>query len=87
MEIIKEYIKDMPIEKQNEIRAEVERALRFFGYEDSQVRRMTAKIMDSTLADACNVIGAYKWALDDEQISADIICGSSVDAAIQRSMM
>lgn len=83
MEIVKEYICDMTAEEQNEIRAEVDRALRFFGYNAVQRERMTARYMDSTLADACNLIGAYRWARDNEQISADIACGKSADAAIQ----
>lgn len=78
-----EYIKDMSAEKQNEIRTEVTEAYRFFGYEGTQLDRLVAKSMDSTLADVCNLLGAYRWVLNDEKTAVQVICGRSVDSAIQ----
>lgn len=82
-----DYICDMTADKQNEIRAEIERALQFFGYRGKQRERMTARYMESTLADACNLIGAYKWAIDNEQTSVDIICGKTADSTIQDTLL
>lgn len=83
MEIIKEYICDLAPDKQREIRAEVEQAYKFFGYSGKQLERMIAKAMDSTLADVCNLMGAYKYILDNEKMAADVICGRSADSALQ----
>lgn len=82
-----EYICELTADKQNEIRAEIERALQFFGYRGQQRERMAARYMDSTLVNACNLIGAYKWVLDNEQIEADILCGMTADSAIQNEWM
>lgn len=62
-----ERICDLPPDKQNEIRTDLERAYQFFGYRGKLREQMVAKAMDSDLGAVCNLIGLYKWALDNEQ--------------------
>lgn len=82
---VRENICDMTADKQTKIRTEVTEAYKFFGYEGSRLEKAVARAMDSDLADVCNLLGAYHWAINTEEISARIICGQTADSAIQDS--
>lgn len=84
---VKESICDLTADKQNEIRAEATEAYKFFGYEGERLKKAIAKAMDSDLGEVCNLIGAYKFILDNEEMTADIICGKTADSAIQSEFM
>lgn len=85
-EAMTDRICDLPPDKQSEIRSEVERAYQFFGYRGKQRERMVAKAMESDLGAVCNLIGAYHWAMDNDDVASGIICGKTADSAIQDTL-
>lgn len=80
---MKDMICELSADQQTKIKAEVTEAYQFFGYDGKRLKDAVALAMNSSLADVSNLLGAYRYILDNEEVTARIICGESVDSAMQ----
>lgn len=61
------YVCELPIEKQEEIKAEITEIYEYYGYEGKRLENAVERGMDSKIRDVCDLIGFYKWQKDKEQ--------------------